>query len=83
MYRMYQGARVKQVFSGSANLTNQACTQANALVVFNDSGADMTVTVNGITWTIKATDMPFDEFFEPFNSFSVTTTGAFRIYTRG
>lgn len=83
MSRIFSGLRFQDVFSGSSNLTNQACALANSIVVFNDGGSDVTVTINGDSWVIKSGDMPFDECFEPFNKFSITATGAFRAYTRG
>lgn len=83
MYRSFQGMRFLQSFSGSSNLTNQACTLANSIVVFNDGASDVVVTVNGKAWTIKPGDLPFDECFEPFNKFSITASTAFRVYTRG
>lgn len=72
-----------QAFSGSATLTNQACNEATGIVVFNDGAGDLVLTVNGKSWTIKSGDLPFDEMFEPFTSFTITASTAFRLYTRG
>lgn len=81
LYRSFSGLKVQQSVSGATTQTIICNSQANSIVCYNDSGANLTLLINGITCTTKTGEM-FDESFEPFNNVTVTATGAYRILLR-
>lgn len=54
-----------------------------SLMIINDSTTtSLTITVNSMTMTIKAGEV-FDDVFVDFNTVTVTTTVAYRLWLRG
>lgn len=77
-----RGRIVKDAFSGSANVTKSyGTTQMFGLGIVNDGETDLTVTLNGFTIVLKAGES-FDDLFDAFTSFTITTTSAFRTVVR-
>jgi hypothetical protein len=90
MQPFINGMRVIDYIAGNANVTQTytfpGTTKANnciyGLKIKNDGAADDTVTVNGLTMTIKAGEV-FEEALSPTNTFTITGTSAFRCWVRG
>jgi hypothetical protein len=74
------GKTIIDAFSGSANITKTYGTGKTGFMITNDGTSSLTVTINGITFTVKATET-FDGVFQPFTSVTVTTTSAYRAWT--
>lgn len=78
--------KVVRSYISASTTTTTTVPLSQELVVANDGTASLTVALsgpNGYSQTI--TLLPgnvIDEKFQPFTSFTVTTTGAFRAYTR-
>jgi hypothetical protein len=83
MFRVFDGLKVRQVVTGSATQTVTLTEPCNSVCLFNDGGADLTITINGVSFTSKAGDNPFDECFEPFSSVVITATASYRLIIRG
>lgn len=73
---------VKDYWSGSATVTKTWANAMTSLMVANDGNADLTVGINGMTITVKATEV-LDEHFDAFTSVTITSTVAFRAWARG
>jgi len=76
-----RGRIVKDAFSGSTNVTKTYGTQMFGLGIVNDGETDVVVTLNGFTITLKAGES-FDDLFDAFTSFTITTTSAYRSVVR-
>jgi hypothetical protein len=76
------GRNVKDVFSGSANVTKTYPTSMRGFSLVNDGAPDVTFTIGGKTITVKQNET-FDASFDPFTSVTVTATGAFRAIVKG
>lgn len=76
------GSIVKDQWNGSANITKSFASARKSLLISNDGASDLTFTVNGMTFTVKPTEV-FDESFDPFTSVTITTTSAYRAWARG
>lgn len=74
--------KAKQPFSGSANQTATFNKRVYGLYVSNDGASDITVTVNGETFTVKA-GKEFREYFDPFITCDITAAVAFHGYGLG
>lgn len=75
-------ARAREPFAGSSNTTKTFSKTMYGLFVANDGASDLTVTVNGETFTVK-TGKEFREYFDAFTTCTITTTVAFRAYGLG
>lgn len=73
------GKTVKDAFSGNATVTKTYGTAKTGILLTNDGASDVTMTVNGLTNTIKPTEV-FDMLFDPFTSVTITTTSAYRAW---
>ncbi|NOU98474.1 fibronectin type III domain-containing protein [Paenibacillus planticolens] len=69
----------KEPFSGSANLAKEFASKMSGFVISNDGNADITFTIGGDTYTVKAGEV-FEEEFAPFTTVTITSTVAFRAY---
>lgn len=76
-----EGRRAQEFFSQADIFPKKFSGQREELVIINDGSADLTFTAGGITFTLKPGEV-FDEEVNPFDSISVTATGAFRGYVR-
>ena len=76
-----RGRIVKDAFSGNATVTKSYGTQMFGLGIVNDGTADVVVTINGFTITLKAGES-FDDLFDAFTTFTITTTSAYRTVVR-
>jgi len=76
-----RGRIVKDAFNGNATVTKTYNTQMFGLGIVNDGETDVVVTVNGFTITLKAGES-FDDLFDAFTSFTITTTSAYRTVVR-
>jgi chitodextrinase len=69
----------KEPFNGSANLTKEFASEMNGFVISNDGNADLTFTIGGDTYTVKAGEV-FEEEFASFTTVSITSSVAYRAY---
>lgn len=77
------GLAVTDYVSASANTTKTYDTNCvMGLKIKNDGASAITVTVNGLTMSILASEV-FDEAVQPTNTFTITATVAFRCWVRG
>lgn len=75
--------RVIDYVAASANTTKTyVVNSVYGLKIKNDGASDITLTVNGITMTIKASEV-LEEAFQPTNTFTITASVAFRCWVRG
>jgi hypothetical protein len=82
-YSIQLGTRVKDSFSGTANVTKTYTSNMRGFVIMNDDTTnDLTFTINNLTITVKAGE-GFDGMFDPFTSVTVTTTVPFRAIVKG
>jgi hypothetical protein len=73
--------RAQEFFSGTGNFSKQFSGFREDLVLINDGNADLSFIAGLTTFTLKSGEV-FDEAIDPFNSISITATGAFRGYVR-
>lgn len=76
-----KGRIVKEVISGSANVTKAYGSPMFGFAITNDGLADLTFTINSLTITVKPGES-FDDLFEPFNGVVINATDAFRSVVR-
>ena len=82
-----RGNRAKEPISGTGNATHTFATAMHGLFVSNDSdpttGTDLTFTLDsGFQLTLRAGET-FDDWLEPFQTITITTTAPWRVYGRG
>lgn len=70
-----------QQYSGSSNTTITFTEDQHSFVISNDGNADLTITINGNSYTVKAGEV-FEENFQPFTSVAVVTSVAYRALGR-
>lgn len=75
------GSTVKESWTNTSG-TKTFSGPRYALFIANDGATDITLVVNGLTFTIKQTET-FDERFDVFTSITITTTSAYRAWARG
>lgn len=76
------GGNASEPFSGNTNTTHVFVNPMRYFVITNDDAtADLTFTIGGNTFTVKAGEV-FEEKFAAFTQVTVTTTVAFRAYGR-
>ena len=68
--------KAKEPFEGSADQTVNFNNRMYGLYISNDGDADLTIAVNGETFTVP-TGKEFREYFDPFNTFDITSTVAY------
>lgn len=68
--------KAKEPFGGSADLSKTFSERMYGLYVSNDGASDITVTVNGETFTVKS-GKEFREYFDPFMTINITAAVAF------
>lgn len=76
------GTVVKDTWSGNANITKTFTAPRNTLLIANDGSTDVVLNVNGLSFTIKSTEV-FDERLDPFTTLTLSTTSAYRAWARG
>lgn len=76
-----KGRIVKAIFSGSTTTTQTFAENMYGLGIINDGTADLSVTINDITFTVKPGES-FDDLFEAFTSVTVTGDTTFRAVVR-
>jgi hypothetical protein len=74
--------KVRDSFSNTTNVTKNYTNPMCGFAIQNDGTANLTVTINGMTITVKPTE-GFEENFEPFTQVQVVASGAFRAIVRG
>lgn len=74
--------RVKDFFSGSANVTKNYTDAMNCFLIANDGAAPLTFTIGSLTITVNSGEV-FEDYFAPFKSVTVTTTVSFRAWVKG
>jgi hypothetical protein len=75
------GTITKDYWEGSANITKTFASNRSGLVISNDGSSNLTALVNGMTFTLKPTEV-LEERFEPFTQVVITTTSAYRAWAR-
>lgn len=68
--------KAKEPFDGSADQSVTFNNRMYGLYISNDGDADLTVTVNGETFTVSK-GKEFREYFDPFITFDITSTVAY------
>lgn len=76
-----RGRIVKDAFSGNANITKSYSEEMFGLGIVNDGETNLTVAINNFNIVLKAGES-FDDLFDAFTSFTITTTSAFRAVVR-
>lgn len=74
--------KAKEPFDGSADQTVTFDNRMYGLYLSNDGASDITVTVNGETFTVKA-GKEFREYFDPFITCDITAAVAYHGYGLG
>lgn len=74
--------KVKDYFSGTGNVIKNYSTPMSSICVINDGNKEIQILINGLTIVIKELEV-FDEQFESFTTFSLTTLSSYRAYVRG
>lgn len=72
----------REPFSGNTLTTHTFSRAMNGFVISNDSNADLTFTIDGDTFTVKAGEV-FSEKFAPFTAVEIAAAGEFRAYGLG
>lgn len=72
---------IKQAWSGSGNVNMNFSTEVRTLSLKNDGAGDVTITINGITITIKSEESFYDDF-EPFTAMSIVANSIYRAYVK-
>lgn len=72
----------QQPFYGSVSVEHTFSKQMQGFCIINDGNADLTFTINEETYTVKSKET-FNEYFKPFTTVNIVTTGAFRAYGLG
>lgn len=75
------GSLVVDSFEGSGDYTYTSTEPLRGVAIVNDGEADLTLTVNGITTTVKGGEM-FDECYRVFTIVTITTTSTYRALLR-
>jgi hypothetical protein len=78
----YKPLELKESFSDTASQTKTFGSARKGVWVKNDGSADMTVTINGLTSTIKVGEA-LDERYADFTTMDIAATGAYRVRVRG
>lgn len=73
---------IKDAFEGTTSITKTYTSNMRGFFIQNDGTDIITFTINGLTIKVKPTE-GFDDYFEPFTSIQITSTGAFRALVRG
>lgn len=73
---------VSDGLAGSTTATKTFTGEAREIVLNNNGSANLTVNVNGMTFTVKAGE-DFDEEFDPFKTITVNATSSFEAYFKG
>lgn len=68
--------------AGSTTATKTFVGKAREILINNSGSADLTFSVNGVTFPVKAGEF-FDEQFDPFQSVTVNATTPFEAYFKG
>jgi hypothetical protein len=76
------GDQAKEPFEGSSTMVKTFNAEMQGFVISNDHTEDLTFTIMGETWTVKAGEV-FEETFPKFKTVTITATGSFRAYGRG
>ena len=74
--------KAKEPFSGSAGKTVTFNNRMYGLYISNDGASDITIEVNGETFTVKQ-GKEFREYFDPFITVIVTAAVAYHGYGLG
>jgi hypothetical protein len=72
---------VKDMFSGSTNISRSLSGASYGVVMSNDSTLPLTYTVNGITITVEPGDVS-ERYFDAFTQMSVTPSGPYRSFIK-
>lgn len=75
--------KVKDYITGTSSITKNYSTQMTGFAIQNDGDSDLSFTINGLTITVKSTDGPWEDAFDPFTSVTITANSAFRAVVKG
>lgn len=76
-----RGRIVKDVFSGSENITKTYASNMYGFAIVNQGTEPLTVTINTFDIEVDAGE-PFEDLFDPFQSVTITATGKFKAMVR-
>lgn len=76
-----QGTIIRDIWSGSANVTKTFDAPVQTFSIVNDGDADITVNIHDFSFVIKSTES-FEGKFSPFSTITITTTSAYRAYVK-
>lgn len=68
-------------FEGTDNVTHTFSQIVSGFGITNDGSSDLTVTINGLTITVKAGEV-FEDSFVSFTTATITTTVPYRAWGR-
>lgn len=71
------GSIVKDKIYGSSNITKNYEAPMRGFEIVNDGVANLTYTINGMTFDVKAGEVDYNSF-DPFTSVTITATSAYR-----
>lgn len=74
--------KAREPFSGNAGQSVTFNHRMYGLYLSNDGASDITVTVNGETFTVKS-GKEFREYFDPFNTITITAAVTYHGYGLG
>lgn len=78
----YKPLELKESFSGTGNLSKTFSATMKSLWFKNDGATDITITISGTTFVIKAGEV-FDERFAAFTTMDIVATESYRARVRG
>lgn len=74
--------KVKDVFRGNVTETKAYLSEMSFIGLVNDGTDELTIEVNGMSIPVLPKE-PFEEFFDPFTTVTITTTGPYRAFVKG